>query len=187
MLGTGRPFILEITESKKALTASNTFSSLSQKINSSNPHVQVLDLTQTTKSKFEEIRQGEEHKLKVYACIIWTEKVLDLAAIEKINNITDLLVHQKTPIRVMHRRSLLTRDKKVLRAKCRKINDHYCELRVITSGGTYVKEFVHGDFKRTSPSISEILGCKADILQLDVLGLGWNVEEVEELLVKEID
>mgnify|MGYP003313207179 CR=1 FL=1 len=28
--------------------------------------------------------------------------------------------------------------------------------------------FVHGDFGRTSPSVGEILGCQADILQLDV-------------------
>lgn len=34
--------------------------------------------------------------------------------------------------------------------------------------GTYVKEFVHGDFGRTRPSLGGILGCQADILQLDV-------------------
>jgi tRNA pseudouridine synthase 10 len=34
--------------------------------------------------------------------------------------------------------------------------------------GMYVKEFVHGDFGRTVPSVGSLLGCKADILQLDV-------------------
>ena len=34
--------------------------------------------------------------------------------------------------------------------------------------GTYIKEFVHGDFGRTRPSVGELLGCKADIMQLDV-------------------
>ena len=41
----------------------------------------------------------------------------------------------------------------------------------ITQAGTYVKEFVHSDFGRTCPSVGSLLGCEADILQLDVLGL----------------
>ena len=41
-------------------------------------------------------------------------------------------------------------------------------LRVRCEAGTYVKEFVHGDFGRTRPSLGELLGCEADILQLDV-------------------
>lgn len=32
----------------------------------------------------------------------------------------------------------------------------------------YIKEFVHGDMGRTHPNIGSILGCDADILQLDV-------------------
>jgi tRNA pseudouridine synthase 10 len=67
------------------------------------------------------------------------------------------------------------------------INEHFFQLRLVTSGGTYVKEFVHSDFNRTKPSIAEILGSRADILQLDVLGLGWNLEEVEHLLTQEIE
>ncbi|CAH8391096.1 unnamed protein product [Eruca vesicaria subsp. sativa] len=34
--------------------------------------------------------------------------------------------------------------------------------------GTYIKEFVHGDLGRTTPSIGSILGCRAEIIQLDV-------------------
>jgi tRNA U54 and U55 pseudouridine synthase Pus10 len=33
------------------------------------------------------------------------------------------------------------------------------------------RRFVHGDFGRTLPSIGSLLGCEADILQLDVMGL----------------
>ena len=45
-----------------------------------------------------------------------------------------------------------------------------------TSAGTYVKEFVHGDMGRTEPSISSILNCNCDILQLDVIWLFDNFE-----------
>lgn len=40
-----------------------------------------------------------------------------------------------------------------------------------TQAGTYVKEFVHGDFGRTKPSLADLLGVECgevDILELDV-------------------
>jgi len=42
--------------------------------------------------------------------------------------------------------------------------------------GTYVKEFVHGDLGRTTPSVCSLLGCQADILQLDVV---WLFDDFE--------
>ena len=36
---------------------------------------------------------------------------------------------------------------------------------------TDVKEFVHGDLGRTKPSVGTLLGCKADILELDCEGI----------------
>ena len=41
-------------------------------------------------------------------------------------------------------------------------------LKLATQAGTYVKEFVHGDFGRTEPNVSQILDCDVDILALDV-------------------
>ena len=32
----------------------------------------------------------------------------------------------------------------------------------------YIKEFVHGDFRRTNPSLGTLLGTEVDILELDV-------------------
>lgn len=52
-----------------------------------------------------------------------------------------------------------------------------------TQAGTYVKEFVHGDFGRTRPSLADLLGVSSgevDILELDVEGVDmewppkWN-------------
>lgn len=42
-------------------------------------------------------------------------------------------------------------------------------LHLRTSAGMYVKEFVHGDFGRTVPSVGSLLGCDADLLLLDVM------------------
>jgi tRNA pseudouridine synthase 10 len=48
------------------------------------------------------------------------------------------------------------------------VNSRFFILRLTTSAGTYVKEFVHGDMGRTEPNVGMLLGCDADILQLDV-------------------
>ena len=42
------------------------------------------------------------------------------------------------------------------------------KLSLCTQAGTYVKEFVHGDFGRTSPSLCSIIECDVDIIALDV-------------------
>ena len=56
--------------------------------------------------------------------------------------------------------------------ECLKSNDeHFMILDVISSAGTYIKEFVHSDLMRTEPSIKSLLDCDVDILQLDVRDL----------------
>lgn len=46
----------------------------------------------------------------------------------------------------------------------------YFKLKLNTQAGTYIKEFVHGDFGRTQPSLGDLLGgVVIDILALDVM------------------
>lgn len=51
-------------------------------------------------------------------------------------------------------------------------------LDLVTQAGTYIKELVHGEFGRTSPSISSIIDREIDIVELDVNGidLDWPAE-----------
>ena len=42
------------------------------------------------------------------------------------------------------------------------------KLCLCTQAGTYVKEFVNGDFGRTNPNLCSILNCDVDIIALDV-------------------
>jgi tRNA pseudouridine synthase 10 len=43
------------------------------------------------------------------------------------------------------------------------------KLDIKAQAGTYIKEFVHGDFGRTQPSLGHLLGgVHVDILALDV-------------------
>ena len=52
-----------------------------------------------------------------------------------------------------------------------RVRPRFLLLDLTTQAGTYVKEFVHGDLGRTTPNVGALLGCEADILQLDVVGL----------------
>lgn len=90
----------------------------------------------------------------------------DLAALEAKQ---DLVVEQQTPIRVLHRRTRMTRPKTIHSMRCEWLNPHYFHIEMVAQAGTYIKEFVHGDMGRTNPSLAALVGAAhADILQLDV-------------------
>lgn len=52
------------------------------------------------------------------------------------------------------------------------------EINLTTQAGTYVKEFVNGDFQRTQPSLNSILKLPIDVIALDVINidLTWPEE-----------
>ena len=52
-------------------------------------------------------------------------------------------------------------------------------LHILASAGTYIKEFVHGDLGRTLPNVGSLLGCQADILQLDVCEVYDTVADID--------
>lgn len=53
--------------------------------------------------------------------------------------------------------------------------DTLIKLHLTTQAGTYVKEFIHGDFGRTFPSVSFMFGqLPVDVLALDVTVSIWH-------------
>jgi len=48
------------------------------------------------------------------------------------------------------------------------IDEHHFQLLLSTQAGTYIKEFVHGDFGRTQPNLCKLMKQEVDILTLDV-------------------
>jgi hypothetical protein len=92
-----------------------------------------------------------------------------------------LTIYQKTPLRVMHRRSLMTRTRTIYAIETTYLNEHFFLMRLVTSAGAYVKEFVHGDLGRTKPNIASLLNTQAEILQLDVV---WLYDEIERKYVE---
>lgn len=181
MLGSGRPFVLSLFEARKSLSVPSG-EEIQRKLNSLTELVQVRDLRIADENYFEQLKTGEEDKLKAYCAVVWTSRTLSEADISHLNSLKDVVIHQKTPIRVLHRRSLLIRERKVLEMHSEQLSANLLRLNLVTTAGTYVKEFVHGDFGRTSPHIGALLGCRADIVQLDVLGLATDREELSSLI-----
>lgn len=87
-----------------------------------------------------------------------------------------MTLNQKTPLRVLHRRTLMVRLKTIHKLVALPIDSCNMILCVLASAGiaffhigTYIKEFVHGDLGRTLPNIGSLTNNQADIFQLDVL------------------
>jgi tRNA pseudouridine(54/55) synthase len=124
-------------------------------------------------SSFKRLQEETESKVKHYGCLCWSERPLpttDAALMQKFDRFP-LEIRQRTPIRVLHRRTNMIRIRHVLSCQAERIDDHYFRLHISTSAGTYVKEFAHGDLGRTVPSVATLLGCNTDILELDCEGI----------------
>ena len=169
MLGKGRPFMLEIINPKKNME--KKLKEIEEEINKNSKFIKIKNLEICNKEYTEHIKKAEVNKMKIYSCFVWTKKELNEEDINKLNSIKNLEVIQKTPLRVLHRRSLMDRKKIIYELKAEKVNKHFMILDVISSAGTYIKEFVHSDLMRTEPSIKSLLDCDVDILQLDVRDL----------------
>jgi len=96
----------------------------------------------------------------------------DLQFLEK--KLTNTVVKQKTPHRVLHRRADLKREKYIYEVKLKMLSPKKAEMKIKCQGGLYVKELVTGDEGRTTPSISEILKIPAKPIKLDVLDVIMN-------------
>ena len=169
MLGEGRPFLVEIVNPHNPNVTADDLLSIEADVNICQKHlVHVRHLQVVDRASCEKLKEGEEEKRKCYCALVrCPEGVLpiDVCSLERQKN---LILQQKTPVRVLHRRPLVTRERTVYSLRTESVDRHHFKLHLCTQAGTYVKEFVHGDFGRTTPSITSLLGQEADIVALDV-------------------
>ncbi|NWR17319.1 PUS10 synthase, partial [Emberiza fucata] len=167
-LGNGRPFAMELVNPRRIHFSAEDMKRLQQAINDSSDKIQVRDLQLVTRSAIGRMKEGEEEKTKTYSALIWTDKAIQREDIAFLDDIKELRLEQKTPLRVLHRRPLAVRCRLIHSMSSEYIDQHHFRLRLRTQAGTYIKEFVHGDFGRTKPNIGSLLNRTADILELDV-------------------
>ena len=93
----------------------------------------------------------------------------DLRTIEE--KLSGVCIKQQTPLRVLHRRADLIREKYIYQVKVKKVSLKRALLEIRCQGGLYVKELVSGDEGRTVPNVSDLLNNRAKTLKLDVLNV----------------
>ncbi|XP_062065475.1 tRNA pseudouridine synthase Pus10 isoform X2 [Lepus europaeus] len=167
-LGNGRPFAVELVNPHRIHFTAQEIKELQQKINKSSNKIQVRDLQLVTREAIGHMKEGEEEKTKTYSALIWINKAIQKKDIEFLDDIKDLKIDQKTPLRVLHRRPLAVRSRVIHSMETHYVDEHHFRLHLKTQAGTYIKEFVHGDFGRTKPNIGSLMRVTADILELDV-------------------
>jgi tRNA pseudouridine synthase 10 len=169
MLGTGRPFVIEITKPKKR------FLDLKKLEEAVNEHgkgkVQVLNLKFANKDIVRRLKKGESTQKEYRVLIEFENKITAKDTHLLTERLTNTMLSQKTPIRVLHRRADLTREKYIYDVNVKKLSPKKAEMKIRCQGGLYVKELVTGDEGRTTPSVSEILKNKAKPMKLDVLNV----------------
>ncbi|KAM8772856.1 tRNA pseudouridine synthase Pus10 [Acanthopagrus schlegelii] len=167
-LGNGRPFAMELLNPHRSRLSRAEMKQLQETINKSSEKIRVRDLQIVTREAMSRMKEGEEEKTKSYTALIWTLKPIQREDITFIDDIKDLTLDQKTPLRVLHRRALAVRQRVIHSMNTRFLDSHHFYLGLKTQAGTYIKEFVHGDFGRTKPNLCELLRTDTDILELDV-------------------
>jgi|SRR5271157_164506 len=169
MLGSGRPFVIEIATPKKRFLDLKRMQRLIN-IHGKNK-IEVSDLKSADRDAVRELKGGESRQKEYRVSVRFENKitVADMQLLEK--NLANAVIQQRTPIRVLHRRADLTREKYIYEVNVKKLSPKKAEMRLRCQGGLYVKELVTGDEGRTIPNVSELLKNKAKPLELDVLNI----------------
>ncbi|MEC7698025.1 MAG: tRNA pseudouridine(54/55) synthase Pus10 [Candidatus Thermoplasmatota archaeon] len=174
MLGSGRPFVLELRRPK---VRDIDLDKMQMEINTVNKdRIRVSNFKLVSRSRVAELKNtvcDKSYRVEV--------SVPEELSIESLKNgaqrLKEKLVKQRTPTRVAHRRADLIRPRFVESVKVLSFEQGMVELEIKAQHGTYIRELVSGDMGRTVPSFSSLVdgACKVEVL--DVLNLHLENEE----------
>ncbi|MBE0520159.1 tRNA pseudouridine(54/55) synthase Pus10 [Candidatus Bathyarchaeota archaeon] len=169
MLGNGRPFVIEITKPKKRFL---DLEKLEKAVNAyAKGKVNVSNLCSADRDVVRKLKKAESAQ-KEYRVIIKFQNKITAGNLHLLEEkLTNTVIKQRTPTRVLHRRADLTRERYIYEIKVKKLSPKKAEVRIRCQGGLYVKELVTADDGRTKPSVSEVLKNKAEPMELDVLNV----------------
>lgn len=172
----GRPFIVEIINPTKNLdkinNCVNQINSNKKLLENYNfdiniklyPEIDIIN-TKIVKRSVKDIINKETPD-KLYNLLLYSKNKIIFDKKYEIN--------QKTPLRVLHRRANINRTKVIEVLNFNELNTDdgfYYTVDIKTASGTYVKEWVNGDFNRTIPNLN------ADLLELDVIKVEQEIPE----------
>ena len=172
MLGSGRPFVLEIKEPRRRHV---DLESLEVEVNERTDAIEVEGLHFVTYEMIERVKQHDASK--TYRATVDFDEVVDPSSFEAaIETLDGATIEQRTPKRVDHRRADLVRERTVLDIDGSLSDEYTATVEIHGEGGLYIKELISGDGGRTEPSLAAVLGVEATVTALDVI----DVEGAEE-------
>jgi len=169
MLGSGRPFVLELVAPRIRRT---DLCRLEEEINAGAAgRVAVTLEGWTTRKEVETLKSDKAHKK--YRILVEFDGIVPGTALQDaLDQLKGACIKQRTPARVAHRRADLVRQRRVIDATIAGEEAGGYLLDIVGDAGLYIKELVSGDAGRTRPSLADLVGCTARVSRLDVLEVG---------------
>lgn len=166
MLGTGRPFVMEITHPRRRDV---DLAALEEAINTAaGGRVEVKITGWSSHAEVETLKSNKAHKK--YRILVEVDGTISLDELRSaLASLNGVVIHQRTPQRVAHRRADRIRERRVIDIQSPGMQDGKFVIDVVGEAGLYIKELVSGDNGRTQPSLAEILGKDAHVTSLDVV------------------
>ena len=167
MLGTGRPFIIEVKKPQRRFI---DLQSLAELINKQGQgKVEVLNLRSASKDDVRRLKKAES-SAKIYKVLIDFDRDVSDEELETVTKTLEkAVIRQQTPLRVLHRRADLVREKYIYETQIKRLAPNRAEMKIRCQGGLYIKELISGDEGRTDPSVAKIINAEAKPHGLDVL------------------
>ncbi|MCS7122991.1 MAG: tRNA pseudouridine(54/55) synthase Pus10, partial [Candidatus Aenigmarchaeota archaeon] len=164
-----RPFCIEIVDPRKRDIDLKKV----EKIINKSKKVKVKLIKFVDKNFVEFIKNAKFDK--EYLAIVEFENEIKKDLLKNLKILEKVEINQLTPLRVIHRRADKLRKKRVKKISYRLISKKKLELKILAEHGLYIKELIHGDNNRTSPSVSEILNNKVKKILLDVIKINHSL------------
>jgi tRNA pseudouridine synthase 10 len=199
MLGTGRPFVIEVDTPRVRSVDTDALEADIDEFADGKVEVEGLRL-----ATHEMVERVKEHPAsKTYRMDVRFEEPVSAEAFEAgLAGLDGATIEQDTPQRVSHRRAAKTRVREVYEAggelgadEGNADDDHggetdtredsgrtarHATIEIHGEGGLYVKELVSSDEGRTEPSLAGELGVGATVAALDVLAVEGEEEPFED-------
>ncbi|WP_435062297.1 tRNA pseudouridine(54/55) synthase Pus10 [Halobaculum sp. EA56] len=176
MLGTGRPFVIEVEEPRRRRIDTERLEADINAFADGKVEVEGLRLCEHTMvERVKELDATKRYRAEVeFGSDVSAEDLAD--AVAELDGAT---IEQYTPNRVDHRRAGKTRTRVAHEVSAEREDARHATVEVHGAGGLYIKELISGDGGRTEPSLAGVLGVDAEVTALDVLAVGGREEPFE--------
>ena len=184
VIGTGRPFVLELKHPRKRYL---DLKELEKLINEkAEGKVEVSGLEYSSRKELRLLKSLSPMASKTYEAIVEFDGEVDEELLKEVEEkFKDIVIEQRTPRRVLKRRADKIRQKRLYYVEAEKLDEKLVKFRIKAQGGLYVKELIDGDEGRTKPNIAEFLGRKPlkidlSVIEVETPTLGHEKEGIED-------